>query len=132
MTSASEEIRARALKYNRIERASDSIGRVIGVKRLRPSQQLQVEEFSSALTGVDRVVNPDDGTEVEIPRRTVLFYAAAVCEIDGEVIPFAKNRAQLDAILDRLDGEGLTAAIEALGKLNDRQPDENSEDKAKN
>ena len=42
--SKSDEIAARAAKYNRIERVSDSLGRVIGVRRLKPSQQLKVEE----------------------------------------------------------------------------------------
>ena len=115
--SKSEEIAARAAKYNRIERVSDSLGRVIGVRRLKPSQQLKVEEYSSDLTGVQTFTDDETGKQIEVPRRTILFYAAAVCEIDDTPLPFPRNRGELDAVLDRLDDEGLTAVSSALVKL---------------
>ena len=115
--SKSDEIAARAAKYNRIERVSDSLGRVIGVRRLKPSQQLKVEEYSSDLTGVQTFTDDETGKQIEVPRRTILFYAAAVCEIDDTPLPFPRNRGELDAVLDRLDDEGLTAVSSALVKL---------------
>ena len=130
--SKSEEIAARAAKYNRVERVADSLGRVIGVRRLKPSQQLRVEEYSSELTGVQTFTDEETGKQVEVPRRTVLFYAAAVCEIDETPIPFPKSRAELDAILDRLDEEGIAATSTALAKLGAAQksPDEDGDKSA--
>ena len=125
--SKSDEIAARAAKYNRIERVSDSLGRVIGVRRLKPSQQLKVEEYSSDLTGSQSFVDEDTGKTVEVPRRTILFYAAAVCEIDETPIPFPKNRGELDSVLDMLDDEGLTAVSAALVKLASVKPEGESD-----
>ena len=136
--SKSEEIAARAAKYNRIERVSDSLGRVIGVRRLKPSQQLKVEEYSSDLTGVQTFTDDETGKQIEVPRRTILFYAAAVCEIDDTPLPFPRNRGELDAVLDRLDDEGLTAVSSALVKLaaslktEGREGDETEGNAAKN
>lgn len=87
-------------RYKKIERRSDALGRVIGVKRLKLSQQLRIEEFA-----------PTDG-KTYLP-----MLAAAVVEIDDQKIPFPKNRAELDAIMDRLDSEGITAAAEAWRAL---------------
>ena len=115
--SKSDAIAARAAKYNRVERVADPRGRVIGVKRLKPSQQLRVEEYSSGLTGSQAFIDEESGQQVEIPRRTILFYAAAVCEIDDTPIPFPRNRGELDAMLDTLDDEGLTAVSVALAKM---------------
>lgn len=137
--SKSDEIAARAAKYNQIERVADTLGRVIGVRRLKPSQQLRVEEYSSDLTGVQSFTDDDTGKQIEVPRRTILFYAAAVCEIDETPIPFPKNRAELDAVLDRLDDEGLTAVSVALVKLatsakaaNPDDDDRTADERAKN
>ena len=127
--SKSDEIAARATKYNRVERVSDSLGRVIGVRRLKPSQQLRVEEYSSDLTGSQTFTDEETGKTVEVPRRTILFYAAAVCEIDDTPIPFPKNRGELDAVLDTLDDEGLTAVSAALVKLAASVKPENETDK---
>jgi hypothetical protein len=43
-----------------------------------------------------------------------MIVAASVCEIDSIPIPFARNRPELDSIADRLDEEGLAAAMKAL------------------
>ena len=115
--SKSDEIASRAAKYNRVERVADTLGRVIGVRRLKPSQQLKVEEYSSDLTGSQSFTDDETGKTIEVPRRTILFYAAAVCEIDETPIPFPRNRGELDAILDALDDEGLAAVSAALVKL---------------
>ena len=117
--SKSDEIAARAAKYNRIERVSDSLGRVIGVRRLKPSQQLRVEEFAGNLTGTVTMTDDRSGKSIEVPRRFPLMIAAAVCEIDETPVPFPKTRAELDAVLDVLDEEGMAAVVEAFGKINE-------------
>ena len=117
--SKSDEIAARAAKYNQIERVADTLGRVIGVRRLKPSQQLKVEEFAGNLTGTITMTDDRTGSTVEVPRRFPLMVAAAVCEIDEVAIPFPKNRGELDAVLDRLDEEGMAAVVEAFGKLSE-------------
>ena len=117
--SKSDEIAARAAKYNRIERVSDSLGRVIGVRRLKPSQQLKVEEFAGNLTGTVTMTDDRTGSSIEVPRRFPLMIAAAVCEIDETPVPFPKTRAELDAVLDVLDEEGMAAVVEAFGKINE-------------
>ena len=117
--SKSDEIAARAAKYNRVERVSDSLGRVIGVRRLKPSQQLKVAEFAGNLTGTVTMTDDRSGKSIEVPRRFPLMIAAAVCEIDETPVPFPKTRAELDAVLDVLDEEGMAAVVEAFGKINE-------------
>lgn len=118
--TASEEILARQERYNRIERATDKLGRLIGVRRLKPSQQLRIQEMAPGLEGgMSVTMQTSDGEQkVEIPRNSPLIIAASVCEIDSTPISFAKTRPELDSILDRLDTEGLAAAGEALMRFN--------------
>ena len=120
--SKSDEIAARAAKYNQIERVADTLGRVIGVRRLKPSQQLKVEEFAGNLTGTITMTDDRTGTSIEVPRRFPLMIAASVCEIDETPVPFPRNRAELDSVLDVLDDEGMTEVVEAFGKLNEEGP----------
>jgi hypothetical protein len=117
--TASEEILARKERYSRIERASDSLGRMIGVRRLKPSQQLRIQEMAPGLDGsLSVTAETKDGVQqIEIPRNSPLIIAASVCEIDSTPIPFPKNRAELDSVLDRLDNEGIEAAGRALGAM---------------
>ena len=126
----SDEIAARAAKYNRVERVADSLGRVIGVRRLKPSQQLKVEELAGNLTGTVTMTDDRTGATVEVPRRFPLMIAASVCEIDDAPIPFPKNRGELDAVLDSLDDEGMTAVVEAFGKLNESEPEKADPEKS--
>ena len=114
----SEEI---VKRYSRIEKAADELGRVIGVHRLKVSQQAKVAEMTPQLDGESEIKTTlPDGSEktFRIARRGVLMVAASVCEIDGIPIPFAKTRFELDAIADALDQEGLAAAMKALEKFN--------------
>lgn len=99
MSTASEEILAR---YAQIERESDTLGRLIGVRRLRPAQQMRIAE----LVDTERA-----------SAMAVFNIAAAVCEIDGQMIPFPRTRPEIDAIMDRLDQEGIQAASAALERL---------------
>lgn len=112
--SASEEIIQR---YNKIERELDALGRTIGVRRLKPSQQMKLQGMTADLDGENVQTNPETGAEMRIPMRAPAFIAAAVAEIDGAPIPFPRNRAELDSMLDALDSEGLDAAATALARL---------------
>lgn len=113
MSTASEEILAR---YKKVEREADELGRVIGVKRLRPSQIAAIEgytpEFDGSTTSQDAA-----GKDIEVSKRTPFLIAASVCEIDDTPIPFPKNRAELNGIFDNLDAEGIAAAIKAFARL---------------
>ena len=113
----SEEILARKAKYDRIEREADALGRVLGVKRLKPSEQARLQELTT--------MRGDDLAPFAV--------AAAVREIDDVPVPFPKSRGELDAMLDSLDAEGLTAAITALNRLmTEEEPAEGVIEAAKN
>lgn len=121
MSTASEEILARRAKYQRVEREVDAVGRTIGVRPLRPSQQIRVQELAPGLDGTTTVLD-ENGAEIRVPRIAPLVMAASVVEIDGVPTPW-KTRADLDATLDILDEEGMTAVMTALAKFSP-QPDE--------
>lgn len=112
----STETEIRLQRYRQIEREGDEFGRVIGVRRLKPSEQTRAAGFTADVTGADKFIGPN-GQEMFIPHRMPLLVAAAVCEIDQIPIPFPRSRAELDAIYDRLDEEGLAAASKALARL---------------
>jgi hypothetical protein len=114
MTTESE---VKLARYSQVEREADTLGRVIGVRRLKPSEQTKVAGYCADLTGSEEILS-DTGEKLLIPHRMPLLIAAAVCEIDGVRIPFPRNRGELDAIYDRLDVEGLSAASTAMGRLN--------------
>jgi hypothetical protein len=105
-------------RYQKVETETDAMGRAIGVRRLKPSEQTKVAGYCADLTGYDEVVAPD-GTKVQIPHRMPLLIAAAVCKINEDPIPFPRNRAELDSIYDRLDQEGLAAAGAAVARLSE-------------
>jgi hypothetical protein len=114
----SEEILARRASLNEIVRVTDVLGRLIGVRRLKPSQQLRIEEFSPSLSGTTTiVVNPETGETAEIPKRMPLIFAASVCEIDQRPLTFPKTRGELDSVLDMLDEEGIAAVANAFGEI---------------
>lgn len=113
----STESEVKLARYSEIAKVPDELGRVIGVRRLKPSEQTKVAGYSGELTGYDELTNTA-GNKVQIPHRMPLLLAAAVCMIDDAHIPFPRNRGELDAIYDRLDKEGIRAAGEAMIKLN--------------
>jgi hypothetical protein len=67
-----------------------------------------------------------------MPHRLPLQVAAAVCEIDGIRIPFPRSRGELDAIYDRLDGEGVAAASVAFARLAEKNGAADAKADAKN
>lgn len=113
----STESEAKLARYSETAKEADEFGRVIGVRRLKPSEQTKVAGFTSELSGYDEMMN-SKGEKIQVPHRMPLTLAAAVCMIDDAHIPFARNRGELDAIYDRLDVEGLAAAGRAWQKLN--------------
>jgi hypothetical protein len=113
------ESEAKIARYNTIEREADDWGRIIGVRRLRPSERMNITGFVSNVSGFDEFTDPRTGEISRFPRSASMFIVAAVCEIDGAPIPLARSRGELDAMLDRLDDEGRNAAIIALGRLVD-------------
>ena len=113
------ESEAKIARYNTIEREADEWGRVIGVRRLKPSERSKVSGMTEDLGGYDEVPNTLTGEMMRIPHSVNHFLAAAVCELDQAPIPLPRNRGELDAILDRLDSEGLAAAMKALVRLSD-------------
>lgn len=122
----SEEITSR---YNRVERESDARGRIIGVRKLKVSQQLRVAEMTPGLEGLSEISITDKETgeerTVKMDRRSIPLLAASVCEIDRVPIPFPKTRGELDAIMDSLDEDGIAAALAAAMKM---QPKKAAED----
>lgn len=115
MSTESEVIKAR---YSTVEKEADALGRVIGVRRLKPSEQTKVAGMCSDLIGGDEVTS-ESGEKVMIPHRLPLLIASAVCLINDSPIPFPRSRGELDAVFDRLDAEGLAAAGKAMARLSE-------------
>jgi hypothetical protein len=128
MTTESE---VKIARYNEISKEADKFGRIIGVRRLKPSEQTKVAGMTSELLGYDEMTN-SSGNKVQIPHRMPLLIASAVCMIDETHIPFPRNRGELDAIYDRLDVEGLAAAGKAFIRLKGDDEVESPLDETKN
>jgi hypothetical protein len=108
-------------RYKATEKEADAMGRVIEVRRLKPSEQTKLSGMTAELSGFDEAEITDETTgqprKIQISHRTPLLVAAAVSGIDGVHIPFPRSRGELDAIYDRLDAEGITAAMTAISRL---------------
>lgn len=116
------ESELKAARYGAVEREADSIGRLVGVRRLRPSEQAKLIAMTHDLAMYEEVEEKDKdgnptGNTAKMPARLPLQIAASVCEIDNVKIPFPKNRGELDSVYDRLDAEGLEAASTAFLRL---------------
>lgn len=109
-------------RYRQVERVTDKMGRLIGVRRLKVSQQLKVSEMTPALEGFQEFFTEGD-KKITIPRRSLPLIAASVCEIDGQAYAFPRSRAELDDMMDKLDEEGLAAAVQASVNLNPNPPE---------
>ena len=133
VTSIQDELEFRRARYSQIEREADTLGRVIGVRRLKLSEQSRLSAMTPDLGGLDEIQNPETGTTQLVAQRSQYFIVAMVCEINQAPIPFARNRGELDAIFDRLDREGMTAAAIATSRLFEADLEEGLPlDKAKN
>jgi hypothetical protein len=118
-------------RYSTVEKEADKFGRVIGVRRLKPSEQTKLSGLTADVSGSDEAIN-ENGEKVTIPHRMPLLIAAAVCMIDDVRIPFPRTRGELDAIYDRLDAEGVAAAGAALVRLSQADSVEDALVEAKN
>jgi hypothetical protein len=105
MTTASEEILNR---YKKQEIEPDAFGRAITVRKLRPSEQVALMRMAD--TEVTGAVN-------------AMTVAASVYKVDDAVFTFPRSIAELNAVMDMLDEEGLTAATAAYVRLNIGQAD---------
>jgi hypothetical protein len=130
--SYSDEVEFRRARYAKIEHEMDQLGRMIGVRRLKLSERTRLVAMTPDLGGMDEMQRPD-GTVMLAPQRAQYFIVAMVCQINDARIPFPRNRGELDAILDRLDQEGLDAAATAVNRIL-AEDDEGGDqlDKAKN
>lgn len=128
----STESEIKLARYSAVEKEADDFGRVIGVRRLKPSEQTKLVGMTSDVVGDDDYTSPDDGSVIKVSHRLPLMIAAAVSMIDEARIPFPKNRGELDAIYDRLDAEGMAAASRAMVRLTSSGPETTTKDDAKN
>jgi hypothetical protein len=104
-------------RYNTVEKEADQFGRVIGVRRLKPSEQTKLAGMTADISGHDEATGPE-GAMVNVSHRLPLMITASVCLIDDARIPFPRNAGELYAMYDRLDAEGLAAASKAMVRLN--------------
>lgn len=116
------ETEVKLARYSEVAKEVDEFGRIIGVRRLKPSEQTKIAGFTSELAGYDEMTS-EKGVKVQVPHRMPLLLASAVCMIDDAHIPFPRNRGELDAIVDRLDTEGLSAAGKAWIRLSPNEAD---------
>jgi hypothetical protein len=87
---------------NRIEYVTDSLGRVLGVKRINAKHRFRVVKALSTATG-------------EKPQALFLaLIACACCSVDGDQVPFPINEIQVEALISRLEQEGLDAIGECI------------------
>ncbi len=100
MSTFKEEIFAR---YKETKTETDTFGRKITVRRLRPSQQIAVMKMA------------DSGEQSVI---TVLTTSAAVIRIDEDEMSFPRTLPELNSVMDRLEQEGISAAAKAFFALN--------------
>ena len=94
-------------RYTKKEMIADTLGRMIGVVNLRFSERLAIR----------RLAETEDSTAL-----ACMTAAAAVREVSTEgqapiIYPFPRSLEQLNAVIDVLDEEGMTAAMEAVLKL---------------
>jgi hypothetical protein len=113
-------------RYREIEREADTWGRIIGVRRLKPSEQTRIDGYTPELSGhnvLEFDVFDDDGKPTGekrkqyVSHRAPMIFTASVCEVDHVPIVFPRSRQELDANYDMLDGEGIAAAAVALARL---------------
>jgi hypothetical protein len=115
----STESEIKLQRYSQVEKEADDMGRVIGVRRLKPSEENKLNGMTADLVGYQEADIEIDGviTRKSMSHRVPLFLAASVCMIDDVRIMFPKTRGELDAMSDRLDKEGIVAAAKAIARL---------------
>ena len=109
------------LDANRIEYVVDGLGRRLGVKRISASLRRKVLKALTAESG-------------EKGQLFVMGATACCCvSIDGDLIPFPTTELQVDALIDRLEQEGLNAVSTTLAvKFSPPKKEGDSKDELKN
>jgi hypothetical protein len=125
------ETEIKLARYSTVEKEADDFGRVIGVRRLKPSEQTKFAGMTADITGHDETMG-HEGLMVQVSHRLPLLITASVCLIDEARIPFPRNSGELYAMYDRLDAEGLAAASRAMVRLNQTLAATDPVDEAKN
>jgi hypothetical protein len=87
---------------NRIEYGVDALGRKLGVARLTTSVRRRVIKAISAEQG------QKDGYF------TLAATACCCVSIDGAPVPFPGSELQIDALIDRLESEGLDCILSVM------------------
>ncbi len=107
-------------RHGKIEYETDAFGRKIGVRWLGPLQR----------NALSRIVGNDDIENMGVMNTYLPAYAVA--EIDGDPVAPPTSRLELDAILAKLDDEGLLAAAKAIGRMRGGSTQQEIVDSAKN
>ncbi len=80
----------------------DKRGRLIAVRKLGPLQKLRLHEMVGAnASGIDAYMQ-------------AAILAASVIKIGDDAVPFPSSKMQLEALVERLDEDGLSAVQDAL------------------
>lgn len=109
-----EEIRA---KYAKSEKVVDKYGRIITVRLLTVSQRTEIRKWAGT-----------DDASVQAP----MLFAASVSAINDIPYTFPKTQAELHAVMDMLDDDGVLVIAQAYAKLIDEKTEEQEIDAAKN
>lgn len=94
---------------NHIEYEVDKRGRRIGVKKLTYIQIHRLKKIVGAETAAN------------IPAFTDVVVACSVAEIDGDPVPWPGTNLQIEALITRIDLDGLAAINEAFERLNPKE-----------
>ena len=109
VNTASEDVIKKAAKTKTVISAD---GLTLVVRRLGPLQRMKLAD----------VVGPMSAQNPAYIGTAAI--AASIVSIDGEPIPFPANKRELEAIVQRLDDDGISAAGDALAELNNITHDE--------
>jgi hypothetical protein len=97
------------------ESVTDSLGRSIVVRKPRSLDRMKVFE----LIGADNAKNE--------PYLGYAVLAYAVTSIDGSALPVPTTKIALEAVVKRLDDDGILAVSKAFAKFNPASEDEAKE-----
>lgn len=106
---------------NQPSTVTDAKGRAIGVKKMNPLDRLKLFE----------VIGGDNSKNEQYVGYAALAFL--VTSIDGDPVPRPSNKLQLEALVQRLDDEGMDAVAEHVyGQVAAKQDEAASTDALKN
>ena len=94
-----------AINADKTATVTDDLGRVIKVKKLSALRRMQLF----------RAIGPEASENGQYLGHAAL--AASVVEFNGDAVPFPSSLAALEALVSRLDDEGLAAAAQGISAL---------------